>query len=86
MRSFHVIDATCDVRELASGLAQEFPVRLWLVIFVWRKLFHVIARTGFLSRSKPLCGDVLCCDLLRYCGIAIYGNELSGLRSLYLVT
>lgn len=56
-------------------------MRLWLVIFVWRKLFHVIARTGFLSRSKPLCGDVLCCGLLRYCGIAICG--IDGLRSLY---
>jgi hypothetical protein len=28
-----VINATCDVRELASGLSQEFPVRWLLVIF-----------------------------------------------------
>lgn len=32
-RSFHVINATCDVRELASGLAQEFPVKWLLVMF-----------------------------------------------------
>ena len=31
--SFHVIDATCDVRELASGLAQEFPVKRLLAMF-----------------------------------------------------
>lgn len=53
-------NATCDVRELVSRLAQEFPVRL-LALLQLCKYFHVIAHTGSLSRWRPWCDVVMCC-------------------------
>jgi hypothetical protein len=68
-----VVNATCDVRELASGLSQEFPVR-WLLAII--EIAQKMTRGHTYWIFESLEAIVWWCAVLLYIA-AIYGIELS---------